>query len=85
MNRIGQAHHDTALGEVLARDLTLSGFFRVLEPQAYIEGPLPIDRAHVAPTEHEPHEEAARGHVPRSAAASNPFLRCHTPRVAFQS
>jgi len=29
--------------EVLARNLTLSGFFRVLDPKAYLEGPTPVD------------------------------------------
>jgi len=45
----GEGGHGEAakFGEVLARDLTLSGFFRVLEPQAYIEGPLPIDPSQI--------------------------------------
>jgi TolB protein len=29
--------------EVLARNLTLSGYFRVLDPKAYIEGPMPLE------------------------------------------
>jgi TolB protein len=29
--------------EVLSRNLTLSGYFRVLEPKAYLEGPTPVD------------------------------------------
>lgn len=29
--------------EIVARNLTLSGFFRVLDPSAYIEGPMPLD------------------------------------------
>lgn len=29
--------------EIVARNLTLSGFFRVLDPKAYIEGPMPVE------------------------------------------
>ena len=29
--------------EILARNLTLSGYFRVLDPKAYLEGPLPLE------------------------------------------
>lgn len=33
--------------EVLARNLTLSGYFQVLDAKAYIEGPAPIDLAEI--------------------------------------
>jgi TolB protein len=33
--------------EVLSRNLMLSGYFRVLEPKAYLEGPTPTDAAQI--------------------------------------
>jgi len=33
--------------EVVSRNLTLSGYFRVLEPKAYLEGPEPADPAQI--------------------------------------
>src|SRR5258705_8824077 len=33
--------------EIVARNLTLSGYFRVLDSKAYIEGPTPMDPAQI--------------------------------------
>jgi TolB protein len=29
--------------EILAKNLTLSGYFKILDPKAYVEGPMPVD------------------------------------------
>jgi TolB protein len=33
--------------EILSRNLTLSGYFRILDPKAYLEGPLPVDPSQI--------------------------------------
>ena len=33
--------------EVVSRNLTLSGYFRVLDPKAYLEGPMPLDPSQI--------------------------------------